>query len=94
MDDLRALIGILIFSISCYLTYDLLINGFNLWVLIAIICGFLFVHVIWPKKTNADNAWYEVLQVIVELPYQAIALLVRGISRVFKGVLGDTGLDV
>ncbi len=94
MDDLRAVIGIFIFSICCYLTYDLFINGFSLWVLIAVVLGFLFVHLIWPKNASGDSSWYDVLEWIVDLPYQALALFFRGIGRVVKGGSDDVGIDL
>lgn len=91
MDDLRAVVAMFISCVSAFLVYDLLANGFSWSVLYAAVLGFLAVHYIWPRKTNDESAWYELLEFVFDLPYRCIALLFRGLGRAVKG--GD-GLDI
>ncbi|BFM18097.1 hypothetical protein R50073_42800 [Maricurvus nonylphenolicus] len=94
MDDVRAVIAIFISCISGYLVFDLIANGFSWGLLIAAILGFIIVHILWPRKRDGDSAWYDVLELIFDLPYRCIALCVRGIGRAIKGGDGDIGIDI
>ena len=92
MNEFRVFIAITIFSVSSYLVYDLLANNFEWFVLLTAIGGFLSVHYIWPKKSDDESAWYDALEIIFDLPYRAIALLIRSIGRIFRD--GDIGIDL
>lgn len=94
MDDLRAVIALLIFIVSCYLTYDLLINGFDWFVCVVIIAGFWMVHLLWPRKIDSDSAWYDWLEVAVDLPYRSIALILRAVGRSIKRGGEDISIDL
>lgn len=93
MDELRITISTAIFSLSCYLVYDLFANGFNWIVLLFCIGGYILVHFIWPRKTSGDNDWLDLLEFVVDLPYCSIALLIRSIGRISRGS-GDVDIDV
>ncbi len=92
MNKFRVVIAIMIFSVSSYLLYDLIANGFEWFVLFVVIGGYVLVHFAWPKSRADERAWYDVLEIIFDLPYRLIALLVRSIGRIFKD--GDVGIDV
>lgn len=92
MNDLQAVLAILIFFISAYLVYDLLTNGFSWTVLLVCIGGFVLVHFILPKSRDQDSAWYESLEFIFDFPFRAIAYSLRGIGRAFGK--GDVDLDI
>ena len=92
MDILRVIISTMVFCISCYLVFDLFANGFNWLVLITSIAGFIAVHYIWPKKQTEDSAWYDILELIFDLPYRAIALALRSIGKIFRS--GDLDVDI
>lgn len=85
MDILRAISSIFIFSVSTYLVFDLFINGFNLVVFLVCICGYVLVHYLWPRKNDDESDWFDWLEVIVDLPYRSIALVLRSIGRGAKG---------
>jgi len=92
MNDLIAVIAILIFFSSSYFVYDLFSNGFNLYVLLAAIIGYVIVHLIWPKTRDENSAWYDALEVICDLPYQAMALCLRTLS--LRGAKSDIDIDL
>ena len=81
MNEFRALIAVIVFSISSYFIYDLSVNGFNWSVLIACILGYVSVHYIWPEKSEGESLWYEILEYIMDLPFKAISMLLRTIGR-------------
>jgi len=92
MEVLRVLASAFIFSVSTYLIYDLFANGFNWIVIVAIVIGYTLVHFIWPKGKKQDSAWYELLELVFDLPYRTIAFFVRGIGRIIR--TGDGGVDI
>ncbi len=94
MDVFRAIIAIIIFSLSSYLVYDIFANGFNWAVLLFCIGGYIIVHFIWPKKSSGDSEWYDILEIIVDLPYRSIAFAIRSIGKVVKSSDGDIGIDL
>lgn len=94
MDDFRALLAIVIFFFSSYLVYDLIANGFSWSVLVACIIGFWIVHFIWPKNQSQESSWYDFLEIVIDLPYQAVAFSLRSVSRLVRGSDGDIGIDL
>ena len=94
MNEFRVFISVSLFCISSYLAYDLFANGFNLVVLVTCIFGYVLVHYIWPKHKDDDSAWYDLLEIVVDLPFRAMATLLRSIGRIAKSANGDTGIDL
>ena len=92
MNDFLAVFAMCIFFCSSYLVYDLFSSGFNVYVLLAAIIGYVIVHIMWPKKRDNDSAWYDMLELIFDLPYQAMALCLRTIS--FRGSKSDLDIDI
>ena len=94
MDDLRALIAVVIFSICTYLVYDLFANGFSWSILIACIVGFWSVHYIWPRNQNDSGSWYDILEIVIDFPYRSIANSLRAIGKLFRRSDGDIDIDL
>lgn len=93
MDSIRVIIAILVFSISSYLVYDLIANGFSWMVLLVCIAGYLSAHYVWPKR-HESSAWYDAIELMIDLPFRAIALFFRTIGRLFKSADVDVGVDL
>ena len=93
MDSLRAILAICVFAVSCYLVFDLFATGFNWFILIAAISGFILVHFIWPREHQGD-AWYDALEFIFDLPYRLIANSIRALVRGIKNSDVDAGIDL
>ncbi len=93
MDVIRVFISVALFSSSSYLAYDLFTNGFNWMVLAVCISGYFLVHYVWPKHKIEDSAWYEALDLVLELPYRCVAMIIRFLSKLAKNSDGGFGLD-
>lgn len=92
MSNFRVFLSISIFIISSYFIIDLIIYGFD-WLLFSIsIIGFVCSHYLWPPKHEDESAWYDALELVIELPFRAMSLLIRGVGKVFKNA--DSGLDL
>jgi len=85
-------LSISIFIISSYLIIDLIIYSFDWMLLLSGLIGFVCAHYLWPKKHDDVSSWYDVLEVVIELPFRAIALFFRGLGKIFKNA--DSGLDL
>lgn len=94
MNDLRALIATALFCISLYLVVDLIAHGFSWAVLCAALAGFVLAHYVWPPKRDDEAAWFDWLELVVDLPFRSIALLVRGIGKMIRNSDGDIGIDL
>ena len=94
MDLVRILLSICVFFISSYLVVDLLVYGFSLPVLLFCIGGFVLVHFLLPKKSSVDNGFYEIVDLVLDLPYQALATIIRNIGRLFRDGNGGVDLDI
>ncbi len=91
MDVLRVIVAIVVFCVSSYLVYDLFASGFSWAVLVSCVGGFVLVHYIWPKKGAEDSEWYDILEIVIDLPYRTIALAIRAIGKMLKG---SDGIDI
>jgi len=94
MELVRILLSICVFCISSYLVVDLFIYGFSLSVLLFCIGGFVLVHFLRPKKSSVDNGFYEIFDLVLDLPYQTIATIIRNIGRLFRDGSGGVDLDI
>ncbi|PKG38280.1 hypothetical protein CXF74_14280 [Psychromonas sp. Urea-02u-13] len=72
----------------------MLVNGFDWIKIIILLSGYISIHYVWPKEKASDSLWYELIEFVVELPFRAIAYLVRLIGRFFGHSDGDIGLDL
>lgn len=94
MDVIRILLAVILFCISSYLVYDLFANGFSWSILLCCLSGYVLTHCIWPKKAAEYGGWYDAFEIIIDLPYRVIALVVRSIGRVVRSSDGDIGIDL
>lgn len=94
MDLVRVLLSICVFCTSAYLVFDLFVYGFSLSVLIFCIGGFVLVHFMRPKKLSIDEGFYEIVDLVLDLPYQAMATIIRNIGRLFRDGNGGVDLDI
>lgn len=90
MNNLRVFLSLSIFVLSTYLVIDLLINSFDGLLLLFSLIGFVCVHYLWPAKHDDDTEWYDILEIVIELPYRAIAVFIRGLGSLFKN--SDSGI--
>lgn len=93
MDELRLVIALACFILGVYLIYDLFVNGFNLVVLSSVVGTFVLAHFVKPKRTPNDdwNILWELIDIVVDIPFKAIAIILRGVGRASKG---DIGIDL
>jgi len=92
MNNFRVFLSISLFIISSYFIIDLIIYTIDWLLLLLSLIGFVCAHYLWPRKHDDESAWYDVLEVIIELPSRAIALFFRGLSKLVKNA--DSGLDL
>jgi ABC-type amino acid transport system permease subunit len=94
MDTLRLFLALALFFLGLYLLLDLFWSGFSLAVLIAAVACFVLAHGVKPRRREGEEfgTWYDMLELMIEIPFRAIALAVRGLGRLFKGDAG--GLDL
>lgn len=91
MDDLRAIIAMFVGGLSAYLVYDLFVNGFSWTLLIFVLAGFWFVHVIWPNTRDRESHWYDLFESIFDFPYRTIAFALRSL---FRSDRDGSGFDI
>ncbi|TDF41531.1 hypothetical protein EYS14_01355 [Alteromonadaceae bacterium M269] len=84
MNNSRVFLSVTVFIIGVYLILDMFLWGFNWVLLVCGLIGFIGAHYLWPAKHDKGSTWYDLLEVIVELPSRAIALFLRGLGRAFK----------
>lgn len=92
MNNFRVFLSITIFMISSYFIVDMIIYSFYWLLLLSSLVGFVASHYLWPPKYDDESAWYDVLEVAIELPFRALALLVRGLGKIFKNA--DSGVSL
>jgi hypothetical protein len=86
MEQLRGIIAIVIFIIGICLLLKLCVDPFELTLLVVAIICLLLAYFIWPsKKTNQreDNIYWDVLEIVIELPLEIFIWLFRILVRVF-----------
>ncbi|WP_144393897.1 hypothetical protein [Pleionea sediminis] len=92
MNNFRVFLSISVFSISLYLIFDLIIYSFDWILLLLSVVGFACAHYLWPPKQDDESAWYDMLEIIVEFPFRAIALFFRELFKIFKNTDSDFDL--
>lgn len=92
MNDFRAVLAILLFVTGVYFIIDMFMYGFSWSLLIFSIIAFLLVHIIWPPKRDGESNWYDILELLVNLPYQGMTMMIRAVGKIFQN--GDAGLDL
>ena len=87
IDGIRLLLAVLLFCLGIYLVWDLFAAGFDLIVLASSLLCFVVAHYIKPKSSDRDDASavWDILDFIVDIPFKAISIFLRAISKPFKG---------
>jgi len=93
LNFLRILMAVLSFAFGAYLLVDLFINGFNWLILIFALLAFFAAHYLWPKGEEIDSSALELIGYIIDLPFRAIALTLRGVISIGKSAddVGGSG---
>lgn len=91
MEVMRVVLATILFCMSSYLVYDLLVNGFSVVVLAACLFGYVTAHYMWPRNKIEDSAWYDLLELVIDIPFRSVAYILRSLGRVFRG--SDAGVD-
>ena len=87
MEKLSGVIAVVIFIIGICVLLKLCIDPFELTLLVVAISFLLLAYFIWPsKKTNQreDNIYWDVIEIIIELPLEIFIWLFRILVRVFR----------
>lgn len=92
MNEFRVFLSVSIFILSSYFVIDIIWYGFN-WLLLTLsLLGFISCHYIWPEKKNDESAWYDLIEIVIELPFRCLTLFIRGLGKITKN--SDSGFDI
>lgn len=92
MATIRYILAIACFCLGLYLVYDLFANGFDWMILLATIASFVIAHAIKPKADDHSTSdFLDILDLVIELPFRSVALLIRSLGAVFRR--GSDGID-
>ena len=92
MNNFRVFLSLSLFIISSYFIIDLAIYSFDWLLLLFSVIGFICSHYLWPPKHDDESSWYDIFEIVIEFPFSAISLFIRGLGKVFKNA--DSGLDL
>ncbi len=84
MEGIRACLALTLFVLGVYCLIELLISGFDPELLLAAVACLALAYWVLPKRReHAEDAywWVDLIELLVEFPYRAIALLFRGLGR-------------
>lgn len=85
VDYIQLILACIFFVLGCYLTYDLITNGFDWSVLMGIIMCFTLAHYIRPyfRKDNKPDTldWIDVIDIIVDFPFRLVVYSIRALGR-------------
>lgn len=87
MGGIRTLLAVFMFSISCFLLYDLFANGFSFKVLFGVVVFYAAAYLLLPDANSKQRSLdiLEMMELVVKLPFRIIVGAVRGIKS------GDSG---
>jgi hypothetical protein len=87
INELRLLLAVLLFCLGIYLIWDLFVAGFDFIVLVSSIICFIAAHYVKPKSDDRDepSAVWDLVDLIVDIPFRTISIFLRAISKPFKG---------
>ena len=87
IDEIRLMLAVLLLCVDAYLVWDLFATGFDVIVLLASIVCFIFAHYVKPNSRDGSDSssLWDVLDFVIDIPFKAISVFLRGISRPFKG---------
>ena len=87
INELRLLLAVLLFCLGIYLIWDLFATGFDFIVLVSSIFCFIAAHYVKPKSNDSDepSAAWDLIDLVIDIPFRAISIFLRAISKPFKG---------
>ncbi|SIQ34314.1 hypothetical protein [Aquipseudomonas alcaligenes] len=86
MDVLRMLLAVLaLLAGVAALVQGIVVGPLWAW-LLGMTLGFLLAYWLWPRQRQVDSAWLDVLELLVELPVNALLGLVRLLGRFFRDI--------
>ena len=87
INELRFFLAVMLFCLGIYLVWDLFVAGFDFIVLLSSLFCFVAAHYIKPKSDDGDDSSvvFDILDFIVDIPFRAISIFLRAISKPFKG---------
>lgn len=88
MEPLRILLATLVFLAGiAALVHGIAVGP--LWVgLLDMVLCFLLAHWLWPRQRQVGGVWLDVLELLLELPVNAMLWLLRALGRLFRGIDG------
>lgn len=92
-ENLRVFLATIIFLLSGFCILDLFLSGFDFSLLFFALIGFCLAHLVWPKErrnNKNEEDWVDHLGDLIDLPYRAIARILRSIGNSRDG---DSGFD-
>lgn len=86
LDALRRSGALTLFCLGAYLVFDLFVSGFNLVVLLTAVGCFVLTHYLNPGPNHQDEGVHiwDILDIIIELPFRSIALALRLVGKTLK----------
>ena len=87
IDEIKLFIAFALFCLGLYLVFDLFISGFSFFVLVSSIICFALAHYVKPKGSSFNDlaSVFDFIDFIFDIPFRAIAGVLRMLSKPFKG---------
>lgn len=93
INEIRLLLAAVSFCLGLYLVYDLFANGFSWVVMVCAVACFILAHYLKPDRDDGDGSFLiDIIDLIIDIPFKAIAICLRALSKPFKGG-GVDGID-
>jgi hypothetical protein len=93
INEIRLLLACVFFCLGLYLVYDLFANGFSWVVLVCTVACFVLAHYVKPDRDAGDGSvLIDIVDLIIDIPFKAIAIFLRAASKPFKSG-GVDGID-
>lgn len=86
MDVLRMLLAVLaLLAGIAALVQGIVVGPLWAWLLVMAL-GFLLAYWLWPRRREVESGWFDVLELLVELPVNALLGLLRLLGRFFRDI--------
>lgn len=86
MDVLRMLLAVLaLLAGIAALVQGIVVGPLWAWLLVMAL-GFLLAYWLWPRHREVESGWFDVLELLVELPVNALLGLLLLLGRFFRDI--------
>jgi hypothetical protein len=82
-DLLRIVVSICFFVLACILGVKLAIHPFSFWLLVCVFASLLAAFLFWPKRHRFQSDTLDIVEFVIEVPFQLMGLLFRFILHLF-----------